>query len=224
MSAANHEWLIPKSIKARKVRLGCEWDGGYVYPLDVRVDALLSYGVGGDISFEVDFRRRFSVPVFCLDPTIDRLPVKDHDGIVFVKEGLASFRSDIFDTLRSHMDRLGLVGRKIALKVDVEGAEWESLKSETDFADISVMVIELHDLCNGPRDLLPIISSAFECFHVHGNNYCGTSEHLPNTVEATFIARALMPGPTNPDMSRYPTHLDFPNNPAVPDIVCNWWQ
>ena len=219
----NFNWLIPRQIGLRKKRFGCDQDGAYIYPIDVRVDALLSYGAGSDISFELAFRKEFNVPIIICDPTVDVLPTtEDTSGITFVHEGVASTKSNQYDTIDSHISRFGLSGKRLALKMDVEGAEWNAFDSFHSFDSIDVLIMELHDLCYQPRALLPIMGSKFECFHVHGNNYCGISYGLPNTVEATFISRRILVA--TPDMSEYPGEFDRPNNPATPDIPCRWWK
>jgi hypothetical protein len=220
----NYEWIIPKFFNMRKARLGAKADGGYIYPIDIRTDALLSYGIGSDVSFESDFYKHFHVPVICLDPTVDSLPPGDNAGLSFIHEGVGPSKSDQYDTLANHINRFGLKDKKITLKMDVEGAEWDAFDSLESFDNIHVLVMELHDLCNQPRSLLIRISSYFECFHVHGNNYCGMSGPLPNTVEVTFIARHLINEPVSLDNAPYPGELDCPNSPGAPDIECRWWK
>ena len=52
----NLKFLQPLSVK-NKMRIGPKCDGGYVVyiPSLYNVDVLLTYGVGWDINFEVDF-------------------------------------------------------------------------------------------------------------------------------------------------------------------------
>lgn len=57
------------------VRVGAEFDGGYVISQRM-IDAaggLLSFGLNDEWSFEEEFTRKASVPVVCFDPTVDGL-------------------------------------------------------------------------------------------------------------------------------------------------------
>ncbi|WP_449039901.1 hypothetical protein [Parabacteroides goldsteinii] len=67
----NLNFLSPISLK-RKIRLGPNKDGGYVLyePALMNVDCLLTYGVGWDIDFEVDFYNLTGQKVLMYDPTM----------------------------------------------------------------------------------------------------------------------------------------------------------
>jgi len=67
------EQLKIYDVKSPKVRLGNEWDGGYVVPQIVLDNsaALFSYGVGSDISFELDYVRKTNKPSFSYDHTVE---------------------------------------------------------------------------------------------------------------------------------------------------------
>jgi len=211
---------VPYKTSFPKIRLGNVNDGGYIFPLGIQLSALMSYGVGSNISFEMDFKTIFDAPVYCFDHTVDRLPVEA--DILFFKEGISPIKTADCDTIASHMKKLQLENKSIALKIDVEGAEWKSLDSLPE--EVVVIVIELHDVF-GPNmntSLLSMLKEKFVCIHVHGNNYCGLSYGIPNTIEATFIRKAMVVD-CSVDRDSYPTSLDSPNNPNQPDLLCNWW-
>ena len=67
----NFDFLIPLSI-ADKMRLGPKYDGGYVVyrPSLQNSDILMTYGIGWDISFEVDYYDLTNKKVFMYDPTM----------------------------------------------------------------------------------------------------------------------------------------------------------
>lgn len=67
----NLNFLIPVSLR-NKIRLGPNMDGGYVLyePALKNVDLLLSYGVGWDINFEVDFYNLAEKKILMFDPTM----------------------------------------------------------------------------------------------------------------------------------------------------------
>ena len=67
----NLNFLKPVSIK-NKMRVGPEYDGGYVVykPSLYNVDVLMTYGVGWDINFEVDFYNLTNKTIHMFDPTM----------------------------------------------------------------------------------------------------------------------------------------------------------
>ncbi len=219
--------LVPHGIPWHKTRYGRDCDGGYVAPVGVPVHALLSYGVGDDISFEIDYAERTGSPVYAFDPEI-RVECGSH---------LVKLTADSIDSgmdLQDHRLHLGLGGASIAVKMDIDGAEWGVLSTAL-FGGIAYMIVELHGLLSCPgrhcemSAVLRRIDGAFVCAHVHANNYGDIVRrgefYYPNVVEALFVSRKALGGcAVVPDTSAYPTALDRPNNRALPDVPCTWWQ
>ena len=67
----NLDFLIPLSVDD-KIRLGPKRDGGYVVykPSLLQTDILMTYGVGWDFNFEVDFHNLTGKKVYTYDPTM----------------------------------------------------------------------------------------------------------------------------------------------------------
>ena len=67
----NLDFLIPLSVDD-KIRLGPKRDGGYVVykPSLLQTDILMTYGVGWDFNFEVDFHNLTGKKVYMYDPTM----------------------------------------------------------------------------------------------------------------------------------------------------------
>jgi hypothetical protein len=65
------DFLRPVPL-GKKIRVGRNWDGGYILygPLLAETDALVSYGVGWEISFEEHFSRLTNKTVIMFDPTM----------------------------------------------------------------------------------------------------------------------------------------------------------
>lgn len=65
------DFLLPVSL-SNKIRVGPNCDGGYVVykPSFDEVDLLLTYGVGWDINFEIDFYNLTGKKVLLYDPTL----------------------------------------------------------------------------------------------------------------------------------------------------------
>lgn len=65
------DFLLPVSL-SNKMRLGPNEDGGYVVykPSLYKIDLLLTYGVGWDIDFEIDFYNLTGKKILMYDPTL----------------------------------------------------------------------------------------------------------------------------------------------------------
>jgi hypothetical protein len=214
-----------------KVRVGSIQDGGYVLPdraLDC--DAVLSIGVGHDVSFDLAFADRGAV-VVQFDHTVEA-PPSDHANFRFNKSGWgAETNGDLlsFADMRTVFD--AVPARRTMLKFDVEGAEYDALATTTDddLAGFEVIVCELHDFASlGARDMFERVKATLEKLtrqhapvHLHANN-CGgltvvAGVPLPGVLELTLLRRDLdqFPGASDePILGK----LDRPNNPYAPDI------
>jgi len=218
-----HDLLVPKRIGLGKIRLGRDLDGGYIVPESVQVDALLSYGVRDDVSFERGFHARYpDAKILAFDPTVDGLPQDgDNTGIEFHQEGVCgpASTSKNYRTLSEHLD---VFGRRphLWLKADIEGDEYAALDVD-DLAAFEVVVLELHDL-GSPRcnPLLHRLAENFEVFHVHANNSAPLVGGLPSVVEATWVHRRVL-APV--DHEPYPTTLDRPCMVGAAELPCDWW-
>src|SRR3954447_18407289 len=120
------------------------------------VECLISYGVGYDVRFEKEFNAITNVPIYAFDPTmkkLDFLVEKIRNGryyatvkqltmlskwmvmeknlsrhqIKFIQEGLSNKNTKLFKTFDYHLERYDLRKKKIFLKVDIEGAEYDVL-------------------------------------------------------------------------------------------------
>lgn len=81
----------PYDINSPKIRLGSKSDGGYVMSSVVleQCSSLLTYGVGGDTSYEVDFESKYHKPVYMFDHTLGHKDW-DRDNLHFRGDGLGN--------------------------------------------------------------------------------------------------------------------------------------
>jgi len=148
--------LIPYDVKGfgEKIRLGNQGDGGYVLPKEIIpfIDVLYTYGVGNDISFEKDMITYKDIPVRFYDHTVIGLPEKN-EKFIFKREGIAGSKYGSFDTFENHLQEHGDKKRKILLKMDIEGSEWETLAPIIDgfHRNIVAIVVEIHGLDEDQR-------------------------------------------------------------------------
>jgi hypothetical protein len=114
-------------------RFGSTNDGGYLMceNLIEPLDAAYSYGVGPNDDWGCEVSRRYHVPVQqydCFDPA---RPTCNGGTFVFHNECVGNRtghrESHFFDTLENQIRRNGDIGRSVIIKMDIEGAEWDSL-------------------------------------------------------------------------------------------------
>lgn len=200
--------IQPRQVKSRLIRLGNPNDGGYAIEEGTlqRVDALYSYGVGHNVTFEIDFWHRTRKPVFIFDHTVEDPKI---DNLMFKKEGLAPYPrfspSDNFNNFLSCNSH-----DNVLLKMDIEGAEVEWIKA-TDFETLPVdtLIIEFHNL---PYDLPLIqkINQYYKIVWIHANNAGHMMGVYPKILEVTFVRSEL--GIFGGYAKRkYPLEIDSPN-------------
>ena len=222
--------LEPKRVIGfDKIRLGRDFDGGYVLLDDFSdVEMALSLGIADDASWDLAIAQR-GIPVHQFDPTIDRSPI-DHPLMTFHKQGIAA--SDVpgavsLDTLASEL----LSGcQKALLKIDVEGHEWPlfAAASPATLSKFAQITCEFHGFnrladaawYDSASVAIAKMKSIFDVVHVHGNNAMPFANVanviLPILLEITFANRNhYQMAETN---EIFPTALDQPNLPQIPDM------
>ena len=226
--------LRPQAMRHNvKIRLGNEYDGGYVVPISaLRCDAIISIGVGPDVSFDLALAQR-GAQVVQFDHTVEKSPI-EHPAFRFFKKGWGSRTEDEFLSLVDIDATLPAECQHKLLKFDVEGAEYdifEALQS-TDLTQYEVICCELHlfDRLNDQgffakaEHLLRTLHTGHAPVHLHANNYMGfimaEGVPIPNVLEITYLRRDL-DSFTGPSHEPIPGPLDRPNNPYKPDLCLN---
>jgi len=217
--------LTPRdALGVGKIRIGGKSDGGYVL-LDLLNprQVVMSFGIGPTVTFDQEMAERGHA-ILMFDHTIAALP-GHHPGFVWYREGVAgeSVPGKKLFSLAEHMKKLPEDCIDPILKMDVEGAEWDTLAATPRpllrrFAQIT---LELHTLLKlaepgfNARVLaaLSALAQDFVPVHVHGNN-CGAlgqAGGLPcvDTLEITYVRRDLCAAV--PSQTWYPTPLDDSN-------------
>jgi hypothetical protein len=215
-----------------KIRLGNdEGDGGYViqYCPNIKYDCLFSYGVGGDVSFELAFLSFLKPDVAHLfDHTVTKLP-NAHPQFRFHKEGMAARASEELDTLEHHLAYYGDGVRTAFLKMDIEGAEYASLSACPDqcFRRISQVILELHNIALENADVIKLLrklNRQYLLMHVHANNFGEVRGYegvcVPTVIEITMLNKRHCTGAAE-SREEFPTALDRPNDSKAPEIEWN---
>jgi hypothetical protein len=218
-----------------KRRVGGIGDGGYVLldQLDPE-QPVMSFGIGPSVSFDFELAEEgFRILMF--DHTIEALP-GEHPHFTWYHEGVSDIAApdEQLDTLEHHMAKLPDGGAAPILKMDVEGAEWDSLAAtpRASLARFAQITLEFHTLLEladpvfnaRVQKALRALDADFVPVHVHGNNF-GSMGLVGgfaciDTLEVTYARRDLFT--IVPSATIYPTPLDTPNFDERPDF-CLWF-
>jgi len=212
-------------------RFGSAHDGGYLMcgNLVGQAQSAYSYGIGRADDWGCDVSRASHVAVHqydCFDPSRPTCPGGTfifHDECI----GAAGSRTDgrVFRSMAKHIARNGDRGKHLLVKVDVEGAEWESLAATPDdvLTTVDQLVVEFHNPTR--REHLRLIEKLKKTFYVanvHFNNF-GCSKAAPplpsHLVEILFVNKRLAavdPAPFTP------SPLDARNVPSLEDCQAQW--
>jgi len=191
-----------------KIRLGKDYDGGYIIAdAPIHYTTFLSGGIDTDISFEEDFMKRYSVPCFAFDGTIDRLPKESN--VVFTKKNIGFENTEHLTNLHD------LSTDRTFVKMDIEGGEFDWLKSLSDqqLNQIDQFVMEFHTPFD--EDVFSKINKNHFLIHFHGNNCCGVRTHkgvaIPNVFECTYLHKKYFAKVVRLNSEAIPSKLDMKN-------------
>ena len=210
-------------------RFGSANDGGYLMceNLIEPLDAAYSYGVGRNDDWGCEMSRRYHVPVHqydCFDPA---RPICDGGTFVFHNECVSDREGDreshFFDTLENQISKNGDAGRHLIIKMDIEGAEWNSLLAAPNelLASIPQIAMEMHGF-DDPKivEVLRKLNRNFYLVNLHFNNWSCTPKAAPLPAwayQALWVNKRIgvldsgvpVPAPMSP--------LNAPDSPTWPD-------
>lgn len=212
-------------------RFGGPNDGGYLMcdNLGEGVRSAYSYGIGGEDNWGCDTSKRFHVLVHqydCFAP--ERPPACEGGAFVFHEEciGARAERDDEgrpFDTLTNQLSRNLDAGKRLIVKIDVEGAEWDSLLATPDevLDRIDQMPMELHDV-DGPRyvELIRRLKRKFYLVNLHFNNNACTWRTTPLpawAVQTLWVNKRLGVLDESVPTPAPSSALNARDNPTLPD-------
>ena len=213
----------------RLERLGSPNDGGYLLcgNLSDGVESAYSYGIGPRDDWGCDVSKRFGVAIHqydCFDPG---RPSCDGGRFDFHDECVAGStrteKGERFDTLENQIAANGDTGKRLLVKIDVEGAEWDALLATSDAVldRIDQMPMEMHGV-NEER-ILEVVRKLKRTFYVvnlHVNNWsCAQGfEPFPGAVFQVLLVNKRV-GVVNPSAPSPPPRSphDAPDNPKGPD-------
>lgn len=210
----------------QKIRLGKANDGGYVIVdiPDIKYSLIISGGINNDISFEVDFLKKYDIPCVAFDGTIDKLP-RQHKNIQFIKKNIG----DVFNNKMTNLHGRINNNEHIFVKMDIEGGEIPWIKSLSDdhMNKFEQIVIEFHyPFSNKEIDVFDKINKNHVLVHFHGNNWGGTINHkgvvIPEVFECTYIHKKHFISIPMLNKESIPSHIDMKNSKRREEIYINY--
>ena len=227
-------YKIPNSL----VRVGPNQDGGYVIADGFDYDLFISCGIACDIRFEEAFLDIHKIKCLAFDGTIQSFPC-NRNSMEFISKNIGYLNTEKTTNLKEYIGD----NKKIFLKMDIEGSEfnWLDSMTEGDLECFSQIVLEVHWPFDVYRmNMLKKLNKTHYIIHIHGNNYCDRDipKHLPSgrTYDGTVtIKKSDLPEIKLPEVFEVtyvnkkllvvemkeiqnPTVLDSPNNPWAQDI------
>jgi len=219
-------------------RVGSANDGGYLMCVNLAAaQSAYSYGVGPNDEWGCEVSTRYRVPVHqydCYDPARPRCAT---GRFVFHNECIAARRevaeSRAFDTLASQIARNGDAGKRLVVKIDVEGAEWDALLATPDdvLARIDQLPIELHlpkgDFGEDATTFLAVLGKLRRHFvvanlHFNNNTCSPQAAPLPGWVFQVLLVNHRLAVANAGGDRPAPSPLNAPDNPARPE--CTTWE
>ena len=220
-----------KLANCELARYGEANDGGYVLcrNLTREVRSAYSYGISGYDGWGCQVSTELKVPVHQYDcfnlqqPSCPTGRPRFH-GECIAPEYSKDSDGRVFDSLQNQLKKNGDAGKHVIVKMDVEGAEWESIQKTPDsvFENIDQMIFEFHGAHRDVARYLDVVLKLKKFFHVvhlHFNNFScqrGLEPFPAWAYEVTFVNKRL--GVVDPaGVVTRPSSLDAPNNPGGGD-------
>jgi hypothetical protein len=216
-------------------RFGGPNDGGYLMCGNLLgdIEVAYSYGIGSTDDWGCDVSSKYRVNVHEYDCFDTHQPMCSGGRFLFHAECIGPRRETIesrpFDTLTNQLSKNGDSRKRLLVKMDVEGAEWNSLLATSDavLERIDQLPMELHMRVTPPGtedrsfvELVRKLKRTFHLAHLHYNNSAcvGGVEPFPAwAFQVLFVNKrigVLDPAAPAPQL---PHPLDARDNPTRPD-------
>jgi hypothetical protein len=208
-------------------RFGEPHDGGYPLCANLlgAIKAGYSYGISGYDGWGCDVSRQLHVTVHQYDCFDLREPLCPGGSTVFHGECIGPTRSTEdgrpFDTLANQFVRNGHAATPLVMKIDVEGAEWDSflLAPDSALSQIDQLDVEFHHV-DEPKYVETVrrLKRFFYIAHVHFNNFSCDPALAPFpswAFEVLFVSKRI--AVSDGSGVAVSAGVDAPNNASAPD-------
>jgi len=210
-------------------RFGAANDGGYLVCANLLGDdtSAYSYGIEGRDEWGCQISRRIKVPVHEYDCFDLRKPSCPDGTLVFHPECVGPVQETkdgrTFDSIANHIERNGDSGKHVVMKMDVEGAEWDTFLSTPDavFEHTDQLIMEFHGV-DEDRYVRAVekLKRFFVFAHLHYNNWgCkrGVEPFNGWVFEALLVNKRIARTDGSPAPRGALPNLDAPNGTRIPD-------
>lgn len=215
-------------------RYGGPNDGGYLMceNLVAGVESAYSYGIDAEDRWGCTVSTEQQVPIHQYDcftsvrPSCTAGVFKFHDECIGPKR--QTIDGNVFDTIAAQVVGNGDAGKRLLVKMDVEGAEWDALLTMPDevLDRIDQLPMELHGM-NEERFVAVIqrLKTKFHLVNLHFNNHVCTPhpDALPAwAFQVLFVNKRLgvldasVPSPVPQSLLNAPDSAELPDCQALP--------
>lgn len=207
-------------------RYGSANDGGYLMceNLTDGVQSAYSYGIASEDNWGCDVSRQFGVPIHQYDCFTSNRPTCDGGNFIFHDECVGPKAEMIdghaFDSIPSQISRNGDSRKRLLVKIDIEGAEWDSLMATPDAVldRIAQIPMELHGTDEAKFvDVVRRLKRQFYLVNLHFNNNACTRDAAPLPAWAFQVLwvnkRVGVPDPDGPSPAPI-SPLNAPDRPG----------
>jgi hypothetical protein len=209
-------------------RFGEPNDGGYLLCGNLLrdVQAGYSYGISGYDQWGCDVATKLAVRVHQYDCFDTRQPACPGGDTLFHAECIADTTrvedGRPFDTFENQFARNGDAGKRLLLKIDVEGAEWDAFLHASDgvLDQLDQVAVEFH--WSDDMKYVEVVERLKRHFHLanlHFNNFSCVADSEPFPAwayEVLFVnKRIAVVDPSKRAGAPHPQ--DAPNNPEAAD-------
>jgi hypothetical protein len=212
-------------------RFGHPHDGGYLMCANLMDQAKVAYSYGIDDRDEwgCDVSRQDHIAVHEYDCFDTRQPVCERGQFIFHPECVGPkaevIDKRVFDSVTDQITRNGDHGKRLIVKMDVEGAEWDSLQATSNevLATMDQLVLEFHHV-DGPGfvQVIEKLKKTFYVANVHFNNHACGLEWWPFpswAFEVLLVSRRL----GKPDQGVWrPSPKEAVNDTSRHDCQAHW--
>ena len=215
-------------------RFGDAHDGGYLLCANLMHDvtSAYSYGIDGRDKWGCDISKMYNVNVHQYDCFNTTRPACTNGKFIFHEECVGDKYSKqdnkIFDSIKNQIIKNSDQNKKLVMKIDVEGAEWDSFLATPDevLNNIEQLIVEFHWV--DQKKYIHVIQKLKKTFYpvnVHFNNHVCYNKITPFTTfayEVLFVNKRIgIIDNIQPDHPA-PNPLDAPNNPQKKDCQVSW--
>jgi hypothetical protein len=174
-------------------RYGGANDGGYLMCENLMSPpvAAYSYGIDREDNWGCQISQQFKIPVEEYDCFTPHRPSPCSGGQLNFHDECVGARTEtkegeLFDSLEMQIAKNGHAGKPLLVKMDVEGAEWDSLFTAPDavLEQIDQLPMELHGSDERFLELVRRLKRHFHLVNLHFNNWACTAATAPLPAHA----------------------------------------